>query len=130
MNKEARICGICLGKLSIFNVYVPNGNPTEITEKYEFKLQWLDELSKMVELYISNYQDIIVAGDFNVLEHKNDVKDFENWNLDALGKIETRKLFRKILHFYYNIKALDAILSHRSFTLYYPNKDLTYNTTF
>ena len=81
MNKEARICGICLGKLSIFNVYVPNGNPTEITEKYEFKLQWLDELSKMVELYISNYQDIIVAGDFNVLEHKNDVKDFENWNL-------------------------------------------------
>jgi len=97
MNKEARICGICLGKLSIFNVYVPNGNPTEITEKYEFKLQWLDELSKMVELYISNYQDIIVAGDFNVLEHKNDVKDFENWNLDALGKIETRKLFRKIL---------------------------------
>ena len=55
-----------------------------LPEKYEFKLQWLDELSKMVELYISNYQDIIVAGDFNVLEHKNDVKDFENWNLDAL----------------------------------------------
>ena len=76
MNKEARICGISLGKLSIFNVYVPNGNPPEIIEKYEFKLQWLDELSKMVELYISNYQDIIVAGDFNVLEHKNDVKDF------------------------------------------------------
>ena len=24
-------------------------------------------------------------------------KDFENWDLDALGKIETRKLFRKIL---------------------------------
>ncbi len=37
MNKEARVCGISLGKLSIFNVYVPNGNPTEITEKYEFK---------------------------------------------------------------------------------------------
>ena len=51
----------------------------------------------MVELYISNYQDIIVAGDFNVLEHRNDVKDIENWNLDALGKIQTRKLFRKIL---------------------------------
>ena len=97
MNKEARICGVSLGKLSIFNVYVPNGNPPEIIEKYEFKLQWLDELSKMVERYISNYQDIIVAGDFNVLENENDVKDFKNWNLDALGKIETRKLFRKIL---------------------------------
>ena len=76
MNKEARICGISLNKLSIFNVYVPNGNRQKFVEKYEFKLQWLDELSKMVELYISNYQDIIVAGDFNVLEHKNDVQGF------------------------------------------------------
>ena len=31
------------------------------------------------------------------LEHENDVKDFKNWYFDALGKIETRKSFRKLL---------------------------------
>ena len=49
MNEEARICGISLNKLSIFNVYVPNGNPVELLKNIEFKLQWLEELSKMVK---------------------------------------------------------------------------------
>ena len=97
INQEARICGISIDKFSIINVYVPNGNPVENEEKYFFKLKWLDELSKIVERYIKNYDDLIVAGDFNVLEHEKDVKDFNNWDLDALGKIETRKSFRKIL---------------------------------
>ena len=97
INEEARICGISLEKLSIINVYVPNGNPIENEEKYNFKLRWFDELSKIVETYIANYKDLVVAGDFNVLEHENDVKDFKNWRLDALGKIDTRKSFRKLL---------------------------------
>ena len=83
-------------KLSIINVYVPNGNPIENEEKYNFKLRWFDELSKIVESYTANYKDLVVAGDFNVLEHENDVKDFKNWRLDALGKIDTRKFFRKL----------------------------------
>ena len=29
MNKEARICGVSLKNIFIFNVYVPNGNPIE-----------------------------------------------------------------------------------------------------
>ena len=91
INEEARICGISLEKLSIINVYVPNGNPIENEEKYKFKLRWFDELSKIVKSYTANYKDLVVAGDFNVLEHENDVKDFKNWRLDALGKIDTRK---------------------------------------
>ena len=55
-------------------------------KKYNFKLRWFDELSKIVESYTANYKDLVVAGDFNVLEHENDVKDFKNWRLDALGK--------------------------------------------
>ena len=96
MNKEARICGVSLKNI-FFNVYVPNGNPVENIEKYNFKLKWLEELSKIIEKYLSNYKNIIVAGDFNVLDHENDVKDFKNWQSDALGKIETRKSFRRIL---------------------------------
>ena len=89
--------GVSLKNIFIFNVYVPNGNPIENIEKYNFKLKWLEELSKIIEKYLSDYKNIIVAGDFNVLDHENDVKDFENWQSDALGKIETRKSFRRIL---------------------------------
>ena len=32
----------------------------------------MDELSKIVESYTANYKDLVVAGDFNVLEHEND----------------------------------------------------------
>ena len=97
LNKEARICGVSLGECSIINVYVPNGNPIEDKDKYNFKLKWFDELSQIIEAYTINYKNLIVAGDFNVLEHENDVKDFKNWYFDALGKIETRKSFRKLL---------------------------------
>ena len=81
----------------MINVYVPNGNPIDDEEKYNFKLRWFDELSKFVESYIDNYKDLVVAGDFNVLEHENDVKDFKNWRLDALGKLTPENLFRKLL---------------------------------
>ena len=52
LNKEARICGVSLGECSIINVYVPNGNPIEDKDKYNFKLKWFDELSQIIEAYI------------------------------------------------------------------------------
>ena len=96
-NSEARINGISLKNFNIINVYVPNGNPVEDEKKYEFKLRWLKELKGIVEGFINNYENLIVAGDFNVLENKLDVKDFDNWKSDALGRYETRQCFRKIL---------------------------------
>ncbi|MBD22660.1 MAG: exodeoxyribonuclease III [Alphaproteobacteria bacterium] len=97
INEEARICGVSLEKLSIINVYVPNGNPIDNDEKYSFKLRWMEELSKIVNGYISTYKNLVIGGDFNVLDNEKDVKDFKNWSSDALGKIETRKSFRRIL---------------------------------
>ena len=97
LNSEARINGISLKHLNVINVYVPNGNPVEDKKKYDFKLKWLKELKEIVESILNNYENLIVAGDFNVLENEFDVKDFDKWRLDALGKIETREYFRKIL---------------------------------
>ena len=70
----------------------------ETEEKYNFNLRWLDELSKNCRnVYIKNNDDLVVAGDFNVLEHEKDVKDLNNWRLDALGKLTLRQSFRKLL---------------------------------
>ena len=40
---------------------------------------------------------MILAGDFNVIEHPDDVQDFDKWQKDALGHILSRKKFREIL---------------------------------
>ncbi|MFL2675951.1 MAG: exodeoxyribonuclease III [alpha proteobacterium MED-G10] len=97
LNLESRINGVSFKNLNIVNVYVPNGNPVEDKKKFDFKLKWLNELKRIVESFINNYENLLVAGDFNVLENESDVKDFDKWKLDALGKIETREYFRKIL---------------------------------
>ena len=97
---EARICGIKIKNnlnLHLINIYAPNGNPVEAKEKFSFKIKWYGELSKTIKELIDSKINLILAGDFNVLEHPDDVQDFEKWEKDALGHISSRKKFREIL---------------------------------
>ena len=100
LSKEARICGVSIEKkkkINLINIYTPNGNPINDYEKYNFKINWLKELYHLLRNKIDNYENIIIAGDFNVLENEYDVKNFSEWKNDALGSLQVRKLFRKIL---------------------------------
>ena len=98
---EARICGIKIKNnlnLHLINIYAPNGNPIEAKEKFSFKIRWYCELHTIIKELIDSKINLILAGDFNVLEHSNDVQDFEKWQKDALGHISSRKKFREILY--------------------------------
>ena len=97
---EARICGIKIKNklnLHLINIYAPNGNPIESKEKFSYKIKWYSELHKVIKKLINSKINIILAGDFNVLEHPDDVQDFDSWKNDALGHISSRKRFREIL---------------------------------
>ena len=99
LDKESRLNFIFINELNLnlINVYTPNGNPMENKEKFEFKICWLEELSKLSKSLIIRNQNILIAGDFNVIENEKDVNNFEEWSDDALGNIQTRKKFREIL---------------------------------
>ena len=99
LEAESRINFIFIKELNlkILNVYTPNGNPMENTEKFNFKLNWMDEIRKISKSSSDNIENLIVAGDFNVLESENDVTNFNNWEDDALGNIKIRQKFREIL---------------------------------
>ena len=73
--------------LNILNVYTPNGNPIEDKNKFNFKIEWLSEIKKISTHFINNVDNLLIAGDFNVLENKNDVLNFDDWTNDALGCI-------------------------------------------
>ncbi len=99
MKSQARICGIKIenSDLHLINVYTPNGNPITDEKKFAFKIEWLKQLFLISEKFISNYKNIIIGGDFNVIENIYDVKNFKNWENDALGHILVRKEFRRFL---------------------------------
>ncbi len=100
LNHQARICGININNnlnMNLINVYSPNGNPLDNKEKFDFKIRWLDELILVIKNLIKERKNVILAGDFNVLDDMKDVEDFENWRNDALGNEVSRQKFRELL---------------------------------
>ncbi len=83
--------------VELINIYVPNGNPVD-TEKYFYKISWLNLLIKFLKKKIENGNQIIVTGDFNILPEEIDVHDYKKYINDALFRIEIRKKYREIIN--------------------------------
>ena len=81
----------------LINVYVPNGNPVD-TEKYYYKINWLNLLIKFLKKKIKTGESIIVCGDFNIIPEENDVYAPEKYTNDALFRIEIRKKYRELIN--------------------------------
>ena len=83
--------------IKLICIYLPNGNPTN-TDKYPYKLKWLKNFINFIKKEIDNYDGLIIGGDFNIIPNSNDVGNPEDWENDALYKLEIRKEYRKILN--------------------------------
>ena len=99
--KQARIITaktkIKNNNIEIINIYIPNGNPVN-TDKYTYKLSWMDLFIKEVERKIKKGEKLIIGGDFNVIPESIDVHNPEKYEKDALFKLEIRKKFRMLLN--------------------------------
>ena len=83
--------------IKLINIYVPNGNPVD-TEKYEYKKDWYNSFIKKVKETLSQNENIIIGGDFNVIPEEVDAYDFRKYENDALFKLEIRKKFRELIN--------------------------------
>ena len=84
-------------KIEVINIYVPNGNPID-TEKYTYKLNWIDLLIKEIDKKLKNNSSLIIAGDFNIIPEEKDVYAPEKYINDALFKLEVRKKYRTLIN--------------------------------
>jgi len=84
-------------KVELINIYVPNGNPVD-TEKYFYKVNWLNLLLKYLKNKIKDGNLIIITGDFNIIPEDIDVHNAEKYQNDALFRIEIRKKFREMIN--------------------------------
>ena len=92
---ETRIAG-----LRIVNIYAPNGNPIG-TEKFMYKLAWLDRLIAIMQTWRDDPTPTLVAGDFNVIPENIDCHKPESWMRDALFQPEARDRYRALLQMGY-----------------------------
>ena len=83
--------------IEIINIYVPNGNPVD-TEKYTYKLNWIDLFIKEIGKKIKDNNPLIIAGDFNIIPEEKDVYAPEKYLNDALFRLEIRKKYRTLIN--------------------------------
>jgi exodeoxyribonuclease III len=88
------ICGTING-VRILNGYFPNGS--EITsDKFAYKLQWLDRLVAHVKSTYSPTQPLLLCGDFNVAHDDLDVAFPEMWDNSVLTHETARNRLRAL----------------------------------
>jgi exodeoxyribonuclease-3 len=92
------------GVLRIASLYLPNGNPPQ-TQKYSYKLGWMQRLISYARDRLSLGEPLILAGDYNVIPAPSDVRNPQAWLDDALFLPQTRLAFRSLL----NLGLTDAV---------------------
>ena len=85
-------------------LYLPNGNPPE-TEKYGYKLAWMDRLHARARALLAYEEPLVMAGDYNVIPGPEDVYEPANWLGDALYLPRTRERYRALI----NLGLTDAL---------------------
>ncbi|MFG1480816.1 exodeoxyribonuclease III [Xanthobacter sp. V4C-4] len=92
------------GVVRVACIYLPNGNPPD-TEKYPYKLGFMDRLTRFAADRLKLEEPLILAGDFNVIPAPIDAADPAAWAGDALFLPRTHQAFRTLV----NLGLTDAV---------------------
>ena len=88
---EAAVAGVIVGCL-----YLPNGNPAP-GPKFSYMLRWFERLATHASELLATGEQVILAGDYNVMPTELDVYKPERWVDDALFRLEVRAAFRELV---------------------------------
>lgn len=93
---QQRVLAASLGPLRVVNLYVPNGQRVG-SDKYDYKLAWLEALRRNLEQTLEHHRDVVVLGDFNIAPEDADVHDPAAWEGKVLCSAPEREAFRRLL---------------------------------
>jgi len=88
---EAEVDGV-----RIASIYLPNGNPVP-GPKFDYKLRWMARLRERAKALLASEIPAILAGDYNVIPHDDDVWDVRGMADDALMQPESRDAWFRML---------------------------------
>ena len=92
---QARYIECIIENIHISSLYLPNGNPIN-SEKFDYKLEWMEKLYEHARNLMKNDKDIILGGDWNIAPQNIDLFDEKIFENDAIYNIKCKKIYRKI----------------------------------
>lgn len=93
---QRRLLAASCGSIRFINLYVPNGSEVG-SDKFQYKLDWLDGLIAYLKTQLARYPRLVVVGDFNIAPEDRDVYDPEAWRGSVLVSEPEREKFRQLL---------------------------------
>ena len=95
-DEQKRVLSATVNGARVVCAYVPNGeSPT--SEKYPYKLKWLDAFQSWLKTELALYPAMAVLGDYNIAPEDRDVHDPKAWEGSVLVTPEERRAFNEIL---------------------------------
>jgi exodeoxyribonuclease-3 len=88
---EADVMGVRIASL-----YLPNGNP-QPGPKFDYKLAWMQRLQAHAATLLASGRPVVLAGDYNVIPHDDDVWNAAAMADDALMHPRSRAAYRQLL---------------------------------
>jgi len=93
---QKRLLAATVRGVRVVCAYVPNGQAVG-SDKYAYKLAWLDALHAWVGEQLAGNPQLALAGDFNIAPEDRDVHDPAAWAGQILCSDEERAAFQRLL---------------------------------
>lgn len=94
-DEQRRVISATVNGIRVVCVYIPNGQALN-SEKYEYKLSWLQALTKWLESELKCYPNLILLGDYNIAPDDRDCHDPAAWIGQILVSESERVAFQKL----------------------------------
>lgn len=96
VDSQRRILALTIAGIRVINLYVPNGSELS-SEKYTYKLEWLQKVTAFIQQQLSLYPKLVVLGDMNIAPEDRDVFDIKACEGEVLVSPLERQAFKNLL---------------------------------
>lgn len=95
-DEQKRLIAATVNGTRVICAYIPNGQAVG-SDKYEYKLRWLDGLIAWVSDELSTHDQLALCGDYNIAPDDRDVHDPKSWAGQILCSEPERNAFQRLI---------------------------------
>ena len=93
---QRRVMAATISGIRVIDLYVVNGEAVG-SEKFAYKLSWLNAVHDWVRDELTRYPDMVVLGDFNIAPDDRDVHDPQAWKEKILCSTPEREALQRLV---------------------------------
>ena len=94
---QKRVIAATIDGIRVVCVYIPNGQSID-SDKYQYKLSWLNALAGYMQKEIAEYTDVALLGDYNIAPEDRDVYDPKAWEGQVLCSVPERDALKRLVN--------------------------------